>query len=110
MRRGIAFGVLACCTCIAACGVRLDGDSPSPPDARPEPDTQPPPDQEPDAPPPLGAWGPPQLVLGASTALNEDDGSLSSTTLEMVFSVAEPVGGKDLYYMKRQSPTDTWST
>jgi hypothetical protein len=60
----------------------------------------------------LGAWGTPLIVPGASTTtLNEDDGSLSANTLELVFAVADPMnGGKDLYYMSRSSPTAAWST
>ena len=58
----------------------------------------------------LGAWGTPTLVGGASsTTLVEDDGSLSSTTLELVFSVATATG-KDLYYASRSSPTGAWTT
>ena len=58
----------------------------------------------------LGAWGSPTLVGGASsTTLAEDDGSLSSTTLELVFSVATTTG-KNLYYASRSSPTTAWTT
>lgn len=57
----------------------------------------------------LGAWGAPTKVGGASSAtLVEDDGSLSSTTLELVFAVAATTG-KDLYYASRSSPTTAWT-
>jgi Tol biopolymer transport system component len=60
----------------------------------------------------LGAWGAPRTVAGASsTTLVEDDGTLSSNTLELVFAVADAVnGGKDLYYTTRASPTSPWIT
>lgn len=60
----------------------------------------------------LGAWGAPAKVPGASTAtLQEDDGSLSSTTLEMVFAVvnANDANRKDLYVQTRPSPAGTWT-
>jgi len=58
----------------------------------------------------LGAWGAPSMVGGASTTtLAEDDGTLSSTTLEIVFAVGTTTG-KDLYYASRSSPTAAWTT
>lgn len=57
----------------------------------------------------LGAWGSPTMVGGASsTTVGEDDGILSSTTLEMVFAVATTTG-KDLYYASRSSPIGAWT-
>ena len=57
----------------------------------------------------LGAWGSPTMVGGASTTtLAEDDGTLSSTTLEIVFAVGT-TAGKDLYYASRSSPTAAWT-
>ena len=42
----------------------------------------------------LGAWGSPAMVGGASTTtLAEDDGTLSPTTLELVFAVATATDG-----------------
>lgn len=110
MRGGLAPGLLACCATLAACGVRLDGASPA--DGPPaDPDADPsvldgPPDAA-----PLGPWGTPQLVPGAGTALGEDDASLSSTTLELVFSIADPDANntKDLWHMSRPSPQGAWS-
>jgi hypothetical protein len=68
-----------------------------------------------DAPPDalvLGAWGPPAKVPGASTTAIEDDGSLSSTTLELVFAIVDAADAnrKDLYIQTRPSPTGTWTT
>jgi hypothetical protein len=90
-----------------ACGVRLEGGTP-PSDGQADPDAV-----DPDGPgdgPPLGPWGTPQLVPGAGTGEGEDDGSLSSTTNELVFSYADPTDGtKDLYYMRRTSPSEPWT-
>jgi len=97
----------------AACGVRLDGAQTPGPDGSQTPDA---PEGDPDAstdPPGLGPWGTPRLVPGASsTTGSEDDGSLSSTALEMVFAIADPAANnaKDLYYMSRASATAAWST
>lgn len=60
----------------------------------------------------LGAWGTPAKVPGASTAANEDDGTLANSGLEMVFSVADPADGnnKDLFLMSRATVTSPWGT
>ncbi len=112
MRGGLAFGLLASCLAGAGCGVRLedggqltpDGGNPGGPDGSTGGDAT-------DAAVPLGPWGTPRLVMGAGTTLGEDDGSLSSTTLEMVFSIQDPNAGntKDLWYMSRPSPAGMWS-
>ena len=59
----------------------------------------------------LGAWGAAAKVGGASSAtLSEDDGTLSSTALEIVFAIVDATnGGKDLYYASRPSTTVAWS-
>ncbi|MBA3394423.1 MAG: PD40 domain-containing protein [Deltaproteobacteria bacterium] len=65
-----------------------------------------------DAPAPLPAWGAPRLVPGASTATPEDDGTLTTDSLEMVFALADPAdaGRKHLYYIKRDTAASTtWS-
>jgi Tol biopolymer transport system component len=111
MRRGLALGLVACCTSAAACGVRIDGDRPTTDASQNNPDGRPNgPDASPDA-QTLGPWGTPQLVPGASsTTAAEDDASLTSTTLEMVFAVVDPTyNNKDLYYMSRASTTSSWS-
>ncbi len=65
-----------------------------------------------DSPMPLPAWGAPRLVPGASSATPEDDGTLTTDGLEMVFSFVDPndAGRKHLYYMKRDTAASTtWS-
>lgn len=65
-----------------------------------------------DSPTPLPAWGAPRLVPGASTAAAEDDGTLTTDSLEMVFGLADPAdaGRKHLYYIKRDTAASTtWS-
>jgi hypothetical protein len=112
MRRGLAFGLIAFCA--TGCGVRLEGEQPAPdgsqvtPDAPDIPDPDGPP---PDGPAPLGPWGAPKLVPGAGSTAGEDDGSLSSTALEMVFSIQDPAANntKDLWYMSRPSTAAVWS-
>jgi WD40-like Beta Propeller Repeat len=116
MRGGlISAGVLACSLSAAGCGVRLDGGGGgqlSPDGSTPSTDggTIDAPGS-PDAPPALGPWGTPRVVTGASNAtVVEDDATLSSSTLEMIFSLTDAASNtKDLYYMSRQSPTGTWS-
>jgi hypothetical protein len=69
-------------------------------------------DAGPDGPAPLGQWGTPQLVPGASTTAAEDDATLSATAREMIFAVVDPAAAntKDLYYMSRPSATGAWTT
>jgi hypothetical protein len=66
----------------------------------------------PDADTSLGPWGPAVKLPGASTTGGEDDGGMSSTMLEMVFSLREPEDGnrKHIYYMSRTTPTSEFST
>jgi hypothetical protein len=110
--RGAAPTLLAWASLCAACQVQL-GSVPGNPDGKPaDPDAGGGgPDGAIDA-APLGAWGRPQAVPGASTGAVEDDGSLSSNALEMVFSVVDAAAGntKDLYYMSRPSPMGPWTT
>jgi Tol biopolymer transport system component len=58
----------------------------------------------------LGAWGTPMKVPGASTAAVEDDGTLSSDGLELVFAVANAADAnrKDLYVATRTSTTSAF--
>lgn len=107
--RGALPTLLVCAACCAACKVQL-GSDPGTPDGKPvDPDARGI-DAAIDA-APLGAWGAPLKVPGASSAAAEDDGSLSSTGNELVFSVADPAAGntKDLWYMSRPSPAGPWS-
>src|SRR5262245_14381631 len=55
-----------------------------------------------------GPWSRPGKVLEAATPATEDDVTLSSDALEMIFAVAD-TGGKDLYYTQRTSLTAPWS-
>src|SRR5215212_8605117 len=94
---------------LCACKAELGG-NPADPDA-------PPADGDVDAPDASGTFGPwsaPILVPGASTAINEDDATLSTSKLEMVFSKSDAAidaGRKHLYWMSRASVTaTTWST
>ncbi len=58
----------------------------------------------------LGVWGAATRVTGASSpAVAEDDPTLSSTTLEIVFAVQGAMG-KDLYHASRTSTAAAWST
>lgn len=60
----------------------------------------------------LGAWGTPTMVPGASTGADEDDGTLSSDGLELVFAVANAADGnrKDLYVATRTSTAVPFGT
>lgn len=114
MRGGLittGLGLLACGLFTAGCGVRLDGGGQLTPDGS-TPSTDGRSDPSIDAPPMLGPWGAPAAVLGASTATGgEDDATLSSSTNEMIFAIADAAAGntKDLWYMSRPSPTGAWS-
>ena len=56
---------------------------------------------------PLGRWSTPGKVTPAATGAAEDDVTLSSDALELVFAV-EATSGKDLYYTSRASKSDPW--
>jgi hypothetical protein len=101
MRGGLCLSLIACAAA-AGCGVRLDGERPNPGD----PDAQP---GGGDA-MTFGPWGTPARVAGADTTAPEDDGSMTSSMLEMVFAVPDPANNnnKDLWYMSRTSPTALW--
>ena len=60
----------------------------------------------------LGAWGTPMKVPGASTTADEDDGTLTSDGLELVFAVANAADGnrKDLYVATRTSTAAAFGT
>src|SRR5689334_16135024 len=51
---------------------------------------------------PLGRWSTPGKVTPAATGAAEDDVTLSSDALELIFAV-EATSGKDLYYTSRAS-------
>jgi Tol biopolymer transport system component len=57
----------------------------------------------------LGPWSAPAPVLVAATTTDqEDDVTLSSSALEMIFAVVK-TGGKDLYYTSRTAIGAAWS-
>lgn len=81
---------------LAACDARISGGNPELTDASG-----------------AGQWSPPaKVTLAASSTQAEDDVTLSSNMLEMIFAVDDPNGnnGKDLYYASRTSKTTPWST
>jgi len=59
----------------------------------------------------LGPWLAPAKIPQASTTGAEDDATLSSSGLEMVFALDDPNGknGKDLYYSSRPSAAAPWT-
>jgi len=66
------------------------------------------PDAAPDAPPVLGAWSTPAKVTVAATAEIEDDDTLSSDALELIFAVTTG-DTKDLYYTSRTALDAPWA-
>jgi hypothetical protein len=58
---------------------------------------------------PLGPWSPPQAVLPAATTGVEDDVTLSSNALELIFAVEGSDGSKDLYHTSRSSTSAPWA-
>jgi WD40 repeat protein len=59
----------------------------------------------------LGAWSIATTIPQAATpASSEDDATLSSSTLEMIFAIDGGANGKDLYYTSRPSTSDPWTT
>jgi Tol biopolymer transport system component len=108
--RSLAALVAACC---AACGARISAGDPDDlmqgggtTDAPSSPTT----DGGTTIDAPLGPWGTPTPVSAASsTTVDEDDETLSSTGLEMIFAISGTNGVKDLYYTSRPSVTATWS-
>lgn len=90
---------------LAACGAQINGNpAQGGPDAAVAGDAGA--DAVPDA-PPLGPWLAPTAVMVAATSASEDDVTLSSNALEMIFAV-QATGGKDLYYASRATAGDTW--
>jgi hypothetical protein len=58
----------------------------------------------------LGPWGTPAAVTGASSALGEDDATLSSNKLEMYFKRTDAGPDNNIYLMTRASESAAWST
>jgi Tol biopolymer transport system component len=96
----------------AACGARLSGnpaevDTPDAAAAAPSDAATPPEDAPPDA-LQFGPWSSPAKVGVAATAAAEDDVTLSSNALEMIFAV-QATNGKDLYYTSRPTIDGAWT-
>lgn len=98
---------------LAACEARINGapGDPAVVDAAAVPGGE---DATPDGSPPdalvLGPWSTPAKIPQAATTAAEDDPTLSSNTLEMIFSIDGGANGKDLYYSSRASVTAPWTT
>jgi Tol biopolymer transport system component len=105
MRRPLTSALLL----LAACGARLSDSSRDGADAALPPDAAAS-DAGLDA-APFGAWSPAAPVMVAATTAVEDDVTLTSDALEMVFAVAGPAGtsAKDLYYTSRTSTDTPWT-
>jgi hypothetical protein len=105
MRRPIAWGALVL---LVGCGASITGSGASS-DAASGDDAASPPggaDAAFDA-GPIGRWSTPGKVTPAATGSSEDDVTLSSDALELIFAV-EATAGKDLYYTSRASKSDPW--
>ena len=88
---------------LCACGASVGGEVPNTPDGDPgvdDADEQPPPDAL-----ELGPFGAPVVVSGADTAVSDDDGTLSSSGLELVFAQVVPGDNdrKHLFILTRAS-------
>jgi WD40 repeat protein len=58
----------------------------------------------------LGPWSTPATVTVAATQAIEDDVTLTSNALEMVYAIADPMTGKkDLYYTSRTAIGAPWA-
>jgi hypothetical protein len=63
----------------------------------------------PDVAAPFGPWSAPAAIPQAATSAAEDDVTLASNALEMIFAI-DSANGKDLFYSSRPSATASWST
>ena len=58
----------------------------------------------------FASWSPPTKIgIASSTMLDEDDVTLSSNALELIFAIDSATNGKDLYYSSRTSTAAPWS-
>jgi hypothetical protein len=106
MRRLTVWGVSLF---LAGCGARINaaGDAPSSDDAASAADAATDAADGVDA-PPLGPWSTPEKIGRAATTAAEDDVTLSSDALELVFAI-DGTAGKDLLYTSRPSKTGPWA-
>lgn len=95
-------------TLLCACKAEIGGGNSADPDAAIADGVD-----APDAMGTFGPWSTPLLLPGASTAASEDDGTLSNSKLEVIWSKADPAidgGRKHLYWASRPTVTSmTWS-
>lgn len=100
----------SCLLLLASCGAHISSNPENEHvlDAGIEPDAA-----APDAPPDvlaLGPWLAPAAVTVAATQAIEDDVTLTSNALEMVYAIADPTTGKkDLYYTSRTAIGAPWA-
>lgn len=92
---------------LASCGAHISGNS-ADPDAAAARDAAAGADAAPDA-LSFGPWLPAAAVTVAATPAVEDDVTLSSNALEMIFAIAVS-GKKDLYYTARTAIGAAWAT
>ena len=97
----------SCLLLLAACGARLSGGAADPDDPSP-PGGDAGADAAVDA-NPFGPWSTPAPVgVAATTTSEEDDVTLSSDALELIFAIPG-TSGKDLYYTSRAAIGAAWS-
>lgn len=100
---------------LAACNARISagsGDSIDAPPGSPDAAVDGNDAAMPDGPAPLGKWGAPTAIaVAATTDFEEDDATLSSNGLEMIFARSPANGaGKDLFYASRATTADKFGT
>src|SRR5262245_51409717 len=107
MRRHMARGLMVL---LASCGARISGASndansgdASSSDATPCYVD----DARIEAPMHVGPLSPPLKTVAVSTTADDDDVTLSSNALEMIYAVAK-TSGKNLFYTSRTSKLDPW--
>jgi WD40 repeat protein len=104
----------SCILLLASCGAHISSNpeeshgsldaGPGAAPGAPGPDAAPPADAA-----PLGLWSAPAAVTVAATPAIEDDVTLTSNALEMVYAIADPMTGKkDLYYTSRAAIGAAW--
>ncbi len=104
----------SCILLLASCGAHISSnpeDEHGSPDAGASADAGAPGhDAAPSDAAPLGPWSAPTAVTVAATQAIEDDVTLTSNALEMVYAIADPTTGKkDLYYTSRTAIGAPWA-
>ena len=108
LMRAQALGIAAAALGLWACGAKLDGAAGvdgAPDDGGGPGDDLPPPDSG------LGPFGSPLKIDIAATTAAEDDGTLSSDGLELVWAVVDATDGnrKKLFYAQRATTADVFA-